>query len=223
MSLLSRQTKAAALNSDEPIECVALHKDLGLHIINSLRWNSHTALKISKARRSFFLFKSNIPWNTPSKVKINLLRSMVFSIMLYGIPAFLPNLTQLKELENFQKHCLKWALGSSLPYEDSLKKYAILPVCYFIELQIFTLFSKMKNESVKYDVEAIVSTKPATSLRQCSINPLYCKTHIKAHESTFFPRAVALSNFLLRHRIIDVFFDNDINSVKYIYLKNGLT
>jgi len=205
--------------SDEPIECVALHQDLGLHINNSLRWNSHTSLKISKARRSFFLLKSNIPWNTPSKVKINLLRSMVFSIMLYGIPAFLPNLTQLKELENFQKHCLKWALGSSIPYEDSLKKYAILPVCYFIELQIFTLFAKMKNESVKYDVEAIVSTKPATSLRQCSINPLYCKTHSKAHESSFFPRAVAMSNYLLRHRIINGFFDNDINSVKHYLLE----
>ena len=205
--------------SDEPIECVALHQDLGLHINNYLRWNSHTSLKILKARRSFFLLKSNIPWNTPSKVKINLLRSMVFSIMLYGIPAFLPNLTQLKELENFQKHCLKWALGSSLPYEDSLKKYAILPVCYFIELHIFTLFAKMKNESVKYDVEAIVSTKPATSLRQCSINPLYCKTHSKAHESSFFPRAVAMSNYLLRHRIINGFFDNDINSVKHYLLE----
>ena len=200
--------------SDEPIECIALHQDLGLHINNSLRWNSHTSLKISKARRSFFLLKSNIPWNTPSKVKINRLRSMVFSIMLYGIPVFLSNLTQLKELENFQTHCLKWALGSSLPYEDSLKKYAILPVCYFIELQIFALFAKMKNESVKYDVEAIVSTKPTTSLRQCSINPLYCKTHSKAHESFFFPRAVAMSNYLLRHRIINGFFDNYINSVK---------
>ena len=45
-------------------------------------------------------------------------------------------------MENFRKSCLRWVFGSKLQYEQQLKSYDILPVCYQIELLTFTMASK---------------------------------------------------------------------------------
>ena len=64
---------------------VILQKDLGLYIANDLKWVSHVGIKLATARRAFYLLKSRIPFNTPSRTKLNLYRSMVFAILTYGI------------------------------------------------------------------------------------------------------------------------------------------
>ena len=68
---------------------------------------------------------------------------MVLSFLLYGIPAWHPDVTRMKEMEKFLKSCLRWVVGSKLQYEQQLKSYDILPVCHQNELLTFTMASKM--------------------------------------------------------------------------------
>ena len=94
---------------------VILQKDLGLYIANDLKWVSHVGIKLATARRAFYLLKSRIPFNTPARTKLNLYRSMVLAILTYGIPAWFPDITRMKEMERFQKSCFRWLFGRQQP------------------------------------------------------------------------------------------------------------
>ena len=56
---------------------------------------------------------------------------MVVSILLYGIPAWHPDVTRMKEMEKFQESRLRWVFGSKLQYEQQLKSYDIPCVISF--------------------------------------------------------------------------------------------
>ena len=87
------------------LENVNSHKDLGVYVAYDLKWNLHVTKKLHKARQSFFALKSKVPFNTPSIIKLQLYHSMVLSILLYGFPAWYPDITSLKRLESFQRSC----------------------------------------------------------------------------------------------------------------------
>ena len=84
------------------------HKDLGVYVGYNLKWNHHVTKKLHKAHQSFFALKSKVPFNTPSIIKLQLYHNMVLSILLYGFPAWYPDITSLKRLESFQRSCFSW-------------------------------------------------------------------------------------------------------------------
>ena len=83
------------------LEIVSSHKDLGLYISNDLKWGFHVTSKLCRARQCFLSLKAKIPFNTPSHVKLLFYRSLVLSVLLYGFPAWYPDVSMLKKLENF--------------------------------------------------------------------------------------------------------------------------
>ena len=95
-SLPSAGKSAVLLKVSESLENVKLHKDLGIFIARDLKWPSHVQIQLNKARKAFFSPRYRIPSNTPSKTKLNLYTSMVLSILLYGIPAWHPDVTRMK-------------------------------------------------------------------------------------------------------------------------------
>ena len=92
----------------EVLENVSSHKDLGVYISNDLKWGFHVTSKLCTARQCFFSLKVKIPFNTPSHVKLHLYRSLVLSVLLYGFPAWYPDVSKLKKLENFKRFCFLW-------------------------------------------------------------------------------------------------------------------
>ena len=144
--LLFAGKPAVLLNATELLENVKLHKYLGIFIASDLKWPSHVQIQLNKARKTFFSLRYRILFNTPSKTKLNLYTSMVLSILLYGNPVWHPDVTRMKEMENFQKSCLRWVFGSKLQYEQQLKSYDMLPVSgfsilYTISISISIFFS----------------------------------------------------------------------------------
>ena len=90
---------AGLLNAYESLENVKFHKNLGIFIASDLKWPSHVQIQLNKARKAFFPLTYLIPFITPSKTKLSVYTSMVLSILLYGIPAWHPDLTRMKEME----------------------------------------------------------------------------------------------------------------------------
>ena len=76
---------------------------------------------------------------------------MVLTILLYGIPAWHPDVTRMKEMEKFKKACIRWVFGSKLQYEQQLKSCDILPVLYQNELLTFTMACKVPSGRYLYD------------------------------------------------------------------------
>ena len=68
--------------------------------------------KLKKARRSFCVLKSKVPFNKPSIIKLQLHHSMVLSILLNDFPGWHPNITSLKRLESFQRSCSSLVFGT---------------------------------------------------------------------------------------------------------------
>ena len=65
------------------ITCKSSVNDLGIIIINNLKWDSHIDERLSKAQRKFFL-KRSVPFSTNTRVKLSLYKSYTLSILLYA-------------------------------------------------------------------------------------------------------------------------------------------
>ena len=87
----------------DPMDNVSFHKGLGLTFTTNLKWEVDTASNLSSASKAFYYLKHTVPWNIPSKVKLSLYNSSVFSILLSGCRIFLANEKVLKKMELFQK------------------------------------------------------------------------------------------------------------------------
>ena len=74
--------------------------DLGIEVSKTLKWSLHIQTKKVKARRSFNYLKHSVPFNLPSGVKFNLFKACVLSVLLYGFPAWFPEISDLRKLDS---------------------------------------------------------------------------------------------------------------------------
>ena len=81
--------------------------DLGNEVSKTLKWSLHIQTNIIKARRSFNNLKHSVPFNLPSGVKFNLFKACVLSVLLYGYPAWFPEVSDIRKLEQLNIHGLR--------------------------------------------------------------------------------------------------------------------
>ena len=115
------------------LENVNSHRVLSLFVGYDLKRNHHGTKMLHEARQSLFALKSNLPFNTRYIMKLQLYHSMVLLILLYGLPAWYPDITSLKRLEYFQRSCLSRIFGRKRSYQEDLKRSLFLPICYHLE------------------------------------------------------------------------------------------
>ena len=214
------KTKCSAIKG-QPIVFLGSTEPLGLYISNDLNWVSHVEIQLNKARRAFYALKSRIPFNTPSRTKLNLYRALVISILIYGIPAWFPDITRLKEMERFQKSCFRWVFGHQQSYEFELKINQFLPICHRIELLTFVMLNNLINRRYKYDCATYISfRKNLREMRTGVTNVLNCGYSTLSHQKAFFIRSAEMVN-LFRHNIIDGFDNENMKSFKIFLLANS--
>ena len=121
--------------------------DLGIVISSPLKWKHHIQTNLLKARRSFGYFKHSVPYNIPSGVKYNLFMACVLALLLYGYPAWHPEMTELRKLKHLNYHGLKWCYGDA-DYLGLLRVANSLPICYqLIERDLRFLLSIVNNRN----------------------------------------------------------------------------
>ena len=115
------------------LENMNSHKNLVVCVGYDLKWNHHVTKKLQKTPQIFFALKSKVPFNTPSNIRLQLYHSMVLSTLLYGFPAWYPDITSLKRLESFQRSGFSWIFGRKRSYQEHLKRSQFLSICYHLE------------------------------------------------------------------------------------------
>ena len=191
------------------------HKDLGVFVGYNLKWNLHVTKKLHKARQSFFALKSKVPFKTPSIIKLHLYHSMELSILLYGFPAWYPDITSLKRLESFQRSCFSWIFGRKGSDQEHLKRSNFLPICYHLEYITFSFVCQLLDDKYIFNFTPyLVFQVPERQLRSSTTNILRY-LHLKRYENvSFFGRAVSMANFLFRNNIIDGFNNFNKHALK---------
>ena len=173
-------------------------KDLGIYISPTLSWNHHVSAKLGKATECFHYLKRNVPFNSPVKTKLQMYISCVRSILLYNSCIWYPNLSKLRDLENFQKKAVKWIIGST-NYTDSLVMLNILPICYQIIFTDCLLFFKLLHNCYDFDINEYVTVSESrpgnrSSQRMVLSVPL---TRKFCSLGSFFQRTIHIVNSVL--------------------------
>ena len=113
--------------------------DLGIEVSKTWKLSLRIQTKIVKARRSFNYLKHSVPFklnSVPSEVKFNLFKACVLSV-LYGYPAWFPEISDIRRLEQLNILGLLWCFG----YND-YSPAKIFQLCQFaINLSSMTYVS----------------------------------------------------------------------------------
>ena len=130
------------------IKKVSEEKDLGIIVKSDLAWTSQFKLRRGKALNTLCVLKRNpLPLNT--KTKLNLFKSMVIPVLLYGSACYQLNVEEMKLLGVQRKAC-KW-IATDPNYKTSLQRLGKLPLPMYIQLNSLLLLSKILNNHYDYN------------------------------------------------------------------------
>ena len=127
---------------DELIQLVSVQSDLDLTISNDLKWNLHIDKACSKAIRVFHMIKRNVS-NLNTEAKLNLYKSMVVPVILYGSPCYGMSKYVMSELENIQRRVVNWIKLGNESYKEKLYSLSILPLPMYVQINNLLLLSNM--------------------------------------------------------------------------------
>ena len=131
---------------------ISEEKDLGIIVKSDLGWTSHIKLRRGKALNTLCILKRNpLPLNT--KTKLNLSKSMVIPVLLYGSACYQLNVEEMKLFEGVQRNACKW-IATDPNYKASLQRLGILPLPMYIQLSHLLLLSKILNNHYDYNFSA---------------------------------------------------------------------
>ena len=137
------------------IERVHIQKDLGVYKTRDLKCDIDIKKSASKALGALFMLKRSSPRPTPSaKLKLNLYKSMVLPVLLYGSVCWVANVTNTKELESVQKKSLKWINNTSNNnFKELLYFSRILPLSLYLQLQDLLFLSKSLTGQFNFNID----------------------------------------------------------------------
>ena len=190
-------TKAFFFSGNE-IQKHIVQKDLGLLISRDLKWADHIRAACNKAIGVLCLLKRSSPLLTMS-VKLNLLKSMIIPVLIYGSSCWYANIDNLKSLENVQKRALKWVCSDrNSTYKELLLKTGILPLSLYMQLQDLLTLSKCMTGYFAIDFNPYLCLRKRTRDIRSSHDVRFDhrKPRKSQSEQSFFFRTSALVNRL---------------------------
>lgn len=131
------ETRNEILLENEPIEDVNSFLYLGANISNQGGTDEDICDRIAKARKCFrSLGKVWKSGNLELRVKLNLYKSLVMSILLYGSETWRLTVAQTRKLNTFQNKCLKIIMKIFWPLKISNEELLLKAKCNSIDEDI---------------------------------------------------------------------------------------
>ena len=91
----------ALLVNNRPLDVVSVHKVLGITLCNTLTWNDHVSVIVTKVAKRLYILRVLKPAGIPSKDLVNIHFALVLSVLEYccvtwvtSIPAYLSDKTE---------------------------------------------------------------------------------------------------------------------------------
>ena len=174
------------------------HKDLGVLFNNSLSWEDHHSLIVSRAYKQLNLLKRTFTFHHVSARK-NLYLSLVRSQLSYCSLVWRPcQIKHIEILERVQRRATKFILNyAKLDYKSRLLQLHLFPLMFWFELaDILFLVKSFKCPSTRLKISEYISFS-STKTRSSSFLKLSChstKSNLSRH--FYFNRVCRLWNAL---------------------------
>ena len=126
-------------------------EDLGITMNDSLTWKEHVELRTRKANKYFHQIKRNTSYLLTVTAKLNLYKSTLIPILIYGSNCYMPSKSDKRLFEKSQEKISKWVLPN-LNYCERLRSLSLLPLNYYIWLTDLLLLSKLVNNYYVFNV-----------------------------------------------------------------------
>ena len=123
------------------IEPALTQLDLVLYFSGDLKWKLHIDKVCGKANQVFQMFKRNVSLIS-SNGKLNLYKSMIVPIFVYGSPCYGLSKYNISQLENTQKRIFKWIIPRKESYKENLEKLSIYLYQCIFKLTTYCYYQK---------------------------------------------------------------------------------
>ena len=176
---------------------VEVQKDLGLLVSRIMKWNETISNNISKALKTFYMLKRNTPKGLPMRVKLNIFKSMILQVLLYGSSCWAASIKMLRLIEKVQEKALTWVNGRN-DYVTNLMQCNILPLTLYMQLLDLLFMSKMLNGYYKIDATEYFCLKEFDRATRLSEKHFFELPKIKKsiYQQEFWLRTCKLVNIL---------------------------
>ena len=155
-TLKIRGTKKEFHLAEKPRTSYSEIKDLGLNVGKNLSWTAHINNKLKKAVRVFSSFRRNVAFKVITFIKLGLYKSLILSILLYGLDCLILAKYDLQSVEKFQRKAVKWITDQYEDYTKQLRLLNILPLTMYLLLNnLLTLSNLVKENSDHIDLPEI--------------------------------------------------------------------
>ena len=144
--------------------CLKCSERPGLLVSDDLNWMTHINKKLLSCNKSLYFIKRNFSFTVSQSTKLMFVILCIKSIIFYASPVCFPLLCFVRKLENFNRKCLKWVIGS-IPYKDQLFLTENLPICYHLIFNDVLLFYKRFLGFTELPFSAHFFFKVSTSLK----------------------------------------------------------
>ena len=126
-------------------------EDLGITMNDSLTWKEHVELRTRKANKFFHQIKRNTSYLLTVTAKLNLYKSTLIPILIYGSNCYMPSKSDMRLLQKSQEKVSKWILPI-LDYCERLRSLNLLPLNYYIVLTDLLLLSNLVNNYYAFNI-----------------------------------------------------------------------
>ena len=118
---------------------------------DSLTWKEHVELRTRKANNFFRQIKRNTSNLLTVSAKLNLYKSTLIRILIYGSNCYMPSKFDMRLLEKSQEKVSKWILPN-LNYCERLRSLNFLPLNYYVVLIDLLLLLKLVNNYYAFNI-----------------------------------------------------------------------
>ena len=126
-------------------------KDLGITMNDSLTWKEPVEFQTRKGKKVFHQIKRNTSNLQTVTAKLNLYKSTLIPILIYGSSCYMPSKFVMRHLEKSQEKVSKWILPN-LNCCKRLRSLNLLPLNYYIVLTDLLLPSKLVNNYYAFNI-----------------------------------------------------------------------
>ena len=172
-------------------------KDLGIIISNNLNWNENFGKRCNEGMNALHQLKRNLSQKPHWTTRLNAYTGYVVPILTYASQAWMPNKTNMEQLESIQKKATKWILSSNIEYKERLCTLRLLPLSHYMEMHdLLMLIDIIEN---KFDYELERENEHARTTRQAvRVEFSVKRNRLTKSNDEFFQRTMILYNYVLR-------------------------
>ena len=146
---------------------------------------------------ALYQLKRNLSQKSHWTTRLYAYTGYIVPIPTYASQAWMPNKTNMEQLESIQKKATKWILFSNIECKERLFTLRLLPLCHYRKINDLLMLIDFMENNFDYELEREI--EHARTTRQAKRIEFYVKRNgLTKSDDEFFQRTRILYNYVLR-------------------------